>query len=211
MSRLVAHFFSTGVIFSLCLGLTACPSSKGKGDGEGGSISDQDLALEQSRYGEGNIPEARSGGIFDDVYFDYDSSAVKQNFYDAIKKNASVVAADKTLHLEVEGHCDKRGTNEYNLALGEERAKAVAALLVNYGISPSQVSTISYGEEIPVDPTDSEDAFAKNRRAHFALYRNKSDGAGSPGGRGPAGGQRSGETGVGGGGSARGATTNNTY
>lgn len=147
-------------------------SSTGSGDGTG--ISDSDLALqEQNRFGDGSIPNATEGGVFQDVQFDYDSSVVRSEFHEIIRKNASILSADASLHSEVEGHCDRRGTNEYNLALGEERAKAVAALMVSYGARPDQLSTISYGEEIPLDPADNDAAYAKNRRAHFALYRKK--------------------------------------
>jgi len=151
-------------------------SSKSKNSGAedgSGELSDQDLTVGggQDRFGNGNIPTASEGSAFPDVFFDYDSSAVRQEDYATIEKNAQTLSADSSLKMEVEGHCDRRGTAEYNLALGEERAKAVAALLVSYGAKPSQLSTISYGEEIPLDPRDSDDAYAKNRRVHFAVYR----------------------------------------
>ncbi len=158
--------------------LTSCSSSsKGKNSGMEdsgtGGVSDSDLSVDgqRDRYGNGNIPTASEGTTFPDVHFDFDSSAVKQDEYPTVEKNARMLAADPSLRMEVEGHCDKRGTAEYNLALGEERAKAVAALMVSYGAKPAQLSTISYGEEIPLDPRDSEDAYAKNRRVHFAVFR----------------------------------------
>lgn len=158
----------------LCM--AACSKSSGS-SGEGldgkGAFSDEDLALNANRYGDGTIPEAQEGGLFDDLFFDYDSSSIRPEYHPILQENAKVIQADPTLHAEIEGHCDKRGTNEYNLALGERRAKAVAALLVSYGARASQLSTISYGEEIPLDPGDSEAAYSKNRRVHFALSRNK--------------------------------------
>ncbi len=161
----------------LALSLTAMGCSKSaSGSGKEGTagFSDQDLALEEAnRFGDGSIPQAKEGGLFQDIYFDYDSSLVKPQHHETIRKNASVLSGDPSIHAEIEGHCDRRGTNEYNLALGEERAKAVAAMMINFGVNPEQVSTISYGEEIPLEAGDSEDAYAKNRRAHFALYRKK--------------------------------------
>lgn len=157
-------------------------SSSGSGKENGvelgtGTITDQSLTTDQSRFGEGNIPAAAQGSaLFPDVHFDYDSAAVRPEDADIIRQSAEALRADPTLHAELEGHCDKRGTAEYNLALGEERAKAVAALLVGAGVRADQLSTISYGEEIPVDPSDSEDAYAKNRRVHFAVYRKNASG-----------------------------------
>lgn len=168
----------TRTFLLLCLlGAVSCSatSSGGQKGDDIPTFSDEDLALAQGgeRYGDGSIPEAREGGLFQDVYFEYDSAVVSPEFREQLRQNAAVLEKDSTLHAEIEGHCDKRGTNEYNLALGEERAKAVASLMVSFGASPSQISTISYGEEIPLDPADNEQAFAKNRRAHFALYRVK--------------------------------------
>ncbi|OVE79742.1 hypothetical protein BVY02_02350, partial [bacterium J17] len=138
-------------------------------DGEG--FSDEDLALSGKQWGNGNIPEAQADGLFKDLHFAYDSSAITEEHRQELRANAEILVGDPSIHAEIEGHCDKRGTNEYNLALGEERAKAVASILVSYGVSPSQLSTISYGEEIPIDPGNSETAFAQNRRVHFALFR----------------------------------------
>lgn len=172
----VATFAITCAVLST--GFTACSSSsKGKNNGldeNGVGISDQDLALDKNRYGTGNIPVASEGGNqFPDVHFDYDSAVVQQADYEIVRSNAKLLSSDPSMQMELEGHCDKRGTAEYNLALGEERAKAVAALLVSFGARADQLSTISYGEEIPLDPRDADDAYAKNRRVHFAVYRKK--------------------------------------
>ena len=80
--------------------------------------------------------------------------------------------------MEIEGHCDSRGTNEYNLALGKSRAKTVARYLVNLGVQPDQLSTITYGEEIPLETGESESSFSVNRRAHFAIFRNQASSQG---------------------------------
>ena len=163
--------------------LSACSSSsKSKNnngvDEDASTLNDQDLSLDSNnkngtRFQGGNIPVATEGGSFPDIFFDYDSAVVRQEDRAIVESNAKLLSGDRSLQMEIEGHCDKRGTAEYNLALGEERAKAVAALMVSFGASADQLSTISYGEEIPLDPADSDAAYAKNRRAHFAVFRKK--------------------------------------
>lgn len=162
------------VLFTGCSSTSSGGDGEGDGTGEDSTISDEELALaNQARWDEGSIPKAQKDGLFRDIQFSYDSAAIESQYHEVLKKNAEFLLSDPTLHAEVEGHCDKRGTNEYNLALGEERARAVAKWLVNNGVPASQLSTISYGEEIPIDPAENDAAFAKNRRAHFALYRKK--------------------------------------
>lgn len=173
----------------LLLSTASCSkSSKKSGSGElaegdiAGSttgLSDEDLALQnQKRFGGGNIPMAEAGGMFQDVYFEFNASSVSSDQHDAVRQNAEKLQQDPNLKVQVEGHCDKRGTSEYNMALGEERAKSVAKLLTTYGVKPSQLSIVSYGEEVPLDPSEGEAAYAKNRRAHIALV-NREGGEGN--------------------------------
>ena len=103
------------------------------------------------------------------VFFGYDSSEIDAAGRAVIETNADVLNRNPTWTVTVEGHCDSRGTPEYNLALGERRAYAVRDYLVGLGISPGRVQTISYGEEFPFVPGDVEDAWAANRRAHFVV------------------------------------------
>jgi len=164
-------------VLLLLSSLSSC-SKGGSGvgeDGEGdGRLVDENLALEQNRWAEdGSIPKAMADGLFDDIHFGFESSVVAVEDREKIRKNAQTLQQDPSFRVEVEGHCDKRGTNEYNYALGEQRANSVASLLVSYGALESQVATVSYGEEIPLDPADDEDAYSKNRRVHFAVYRAK--------------------------------------
>lgn len=162
---------------ALVASLSAC-SKSGSGKDQGledsaSGIADQDLNVDRARFGEGNIPNAQAGTIFKDVHFDFDSSVVRPDDAEVIVTNANMLKEDSSLRVELEGHCDKRGTAEYNLALGEERAKAVAALLVSRGVAAEAITTISYGSEIPLDPRDSEDAYMQNRRVHFSVYRKR--------------------------------------
>lgn len=173
---LIASF--SAVVLSSCSSSSKSKNNEGAEDGSASGLSDQDLALENARkdggrYQGGNIPVPKEGGKFPDIFFDYDSAVVKQEYQEIVQSNAKLLKSDPSLQMEIEGHCDKRGTAEYNLALGEERAKSVAAMMVKFGASASQLSTISYGEEIPLDPADNDAAYAKNRRAHFAVFRKK--------------------------------------
>ncbi len=106
-------------------------------------------------------------GIF---YFDFDQAIVKRAGHAELNKHAEVLADNRMLRVRLEGHADERGTREYNLALGERRANAVAAYLVAQGASRSQIEVISYGEEKPVDAGHNESAWAKNRRVEI-VYR----------------------------------------
>ena len=171
------YFVPLTFIGLACLtGCSSTGSGQGSENGEG-TFSDQDLALqEKQRWADGNIPVASEGnGLFDDIHFEYDSAAISAENQDKIRQNAQELIKDRSMSIELEGHCDKRGTNEYNLALGEERARAVARLMVNFGVEARQIKTISYGEEIPLDQADDESAFAKNRRVHFAPYHMSSN------------------------------------
>jgi peptidoglycan-associated lipoprotein len=114
-------------------------------------------------------PEESDAVIYDMemVYFAYDKSVITTAFADVIKKNYEWIEENPDLQIQLEGHCDERGTNEYNLALGERRAKAVFDYLVSLGASPSQFSLVSFGEERPADEGSNEVAWRKNRRVEF--------------------------------------------
>lgn len=106
---------------------------------------------------------------FDTIYFDFDKSDIRSDQRSAINRNAELLSKYSTVRIQIEGHCDERGTNAYNLALGQRRADAAKQFLVEYGISSSRISTVSYGEERPVDTGHSESAWAKNRRCEFII------------------------------------------
>ena len=101
------------------------------------------------------------------VYFDYDSFVVKEDFRSLIESHAKVLAANKGKRMVVEGHTDERGGREYNLALGQKRAEAVAKSLVLLGASDAQLEAVSFGKERPVATGSDESAWAKNRRAEL--------------------------------------------
>lgn len=103
------------------------------------------------------------------VFFDLDSSEVTGSGQAALNTNAALLKKYPSWSVTIEGHCDERGTAEYNLALGERRAVTARAYLVSLGIPADRLRTVSYGKEFPFDPGHDEAAFAKNRRAHFVI------------------------------------------
>ncbi|MEK7685582.1 MAG: peptidoglycan-associated lipoprotein Pal [Verrucomicrobiota bacterium] len=131
---------------------------------------------------EGTIPlSARPDGMFPDrevfkqqtVYFDFDRSAVKPGEKAKIEAVAAHLKNETANKVEIEGHCDERGTEEYNRALGERRALAVREYLVNLGIAADRISTVSFGEDKAAVEGHDEAAWAKNRRGEFVLLKPK--------------------------------------
>lgn len=112
---------------------------------------------------------AREKFMKQDVNFAFDSSVLDATAQAILKDKAAYLKANTSAATTIEGHCDERGTVAYNLALGERRAEAAKAFLVNLGIPAARMTTISYGKEKPLDPAKTEAAYAKNRRAHFVL------------------------------------------
>jgi peptidoglycan-associated lipoprotein len=103
------------------------------------------------------------------VFFDYDSAELEAPGQAALTENAMVLKRYPSWAVTIEGHCDERGTAEYNLALGERRAVAARTYLVSLGIPADRLRTVSYGKEFPFDPGHDDPAYAKNRRAHFVI------------------------------------------
>ncbi|RJP57508.1 MAG: peptidoglycan-associated lipoprotein Pal, partial [Deltaproteobacteria bacterium] len=104
-----------------------------------------------------------------DIHFDFDKFSLTNQAREILAKKVSWLQGHTDLKIKIEGYCDERGSNEYNMALGERRANSAMEYLVTAGVEASRVSTISYGEENPLDPGHNEDAWAKNRRAHFKI------------------------------------------
>jgi peptidoglycan-associated lipoprotein len=102
-----------------------------------------------------------------DVFYDYDKSELRSEAVDQLKTNANWIQVNTSKIVIVEGHCDERGTSEYNLALGERRANSAKDYIVNLGVAPARLKTVSYGEEKPFAAGSNEEAWAQNRRAHF--------------------------------------------
>ncbi len=111
------------------------------------------------------LEEARR--MVKDVFFEFDSAELDEMAVGQLKNNALWLVDNQSISVMIEGHCDERGTYEYNLALGERRAEVTKSFLEKAGVSSSRLGTVSYGEERPFDPGHDEAAWAKNRRAHF--------------------------------------------
>ena len=104
-----------------------------------------------------------------DIYFAFDRFDLSDEARKILTENAKIVLSHSNLMIQIEGHCDERGSNEYNLALGEKRAVSAKLYLIRLGVKGSQLSTISYGEEMPKNPGHTEEAWTKNRRCHFVI------------------------------------------
>ena len=126
----------------------------------------KEVANEQS-----SLMEATATSPVSDINFDFDSSGIRPDAREILQINASYFLKHRATSVIIEGHCDERGTTEYNMALGERRAQETKKYLVNLGIKESLMKTVSYGEERPLYPESNEEAWAKNRRAHFVVTR----------------------------------------
>jgi peptidoglycan-associated lipoprotein len=135
------------------------------------ALKEEDLRDES--FGEGLADQrtmsAKSRFENEDIYFEFDSVRLAPQAQEVLNRKAQWLRANPEMTVIIEGHCDNRGTNEYNLALGEGRAQSAKGYLVDLGIESSRLNTISYGEERPLENAQTEDAWAKNRRAHFVI------------------------------------------
>ena len=139
--------------------LCACACSKKRGGGFDGGTGDD------------NIPGPEAGSELKDINFGFDSSALSETSKNTLRASARWLMDNPSTKTSIEGHCDERGTSEYNMALGERRARSAYDFLRSLGIDASRMSTISYGKEVPLDPGHNETAWAKNRRDHFRVSR----------------------------------------
>jgi peptidoglycan-associated lipoprotein len=103
------------------------------------------------------------------VYFGYDAYTLSAEAKTVLKTNAQIMKDNPSLKIQVEGHCDQRGGIQYNIALGEKRSNGVQKFLTGQGIAKDRISVISFGKEKPVDPSENEAAYAKNRRGNFVV------------------------------------------
>jgi peptidoglycan-associated lipoprotein len=133
------------------------------------SIPVAEQPLGEDAIGNRSLDDLNRDSPFRPAFFSLDSSELDDAGRAIVTGNAEIMKKYPTWVVTVEGHCDERGTAEYNLALGERRAVAVKTYLVALGVPPDRVRTVSYGKEFPFDPGHSETAWSKNRRAHFVI------------------------------------------
>ena len=153
----------------LMTGLSGCKGNGG-GDVDAGDTSNDGGGNERTTSNE--LPEIDINTLFgptglEKIYFDYNSFSLRGDAMAALKRNAEMIKQVRGAIIQIEGHCDERGTQEYNLALGEKRALATREYLMQMGISGDRMVTISYGEEAPENSGHNEAAWSKNRRSEF--------------------------------------------
>jgi len=115
--------------------------------------------------------QSGENGPLEDVHFDYDKAELSDQARAVLEKHALWLQNHRQAKVTVEGHCDERGTVDYNLALGDKRARAASEYLVSLGVAGDRLRTVSYGKEKPLDPAANEHAWSRNRRAHFVVSR----------------------------------------
>jgi peptidoglycan-associated lipoprotein len=168
MKFLTNSFMSVVLLASLTL--VSCGSNKKDGEGLDATqavvddASNSGMSLELN----GDSDSKRAGGLTT-VYFDYDSSKLTSSAKSALDANVAFLTTAANIEIQVEGHCDERGGVQYNLALGERRAKSVKDYLAAKGINAKRVTTVSYGKERPVEFGHDDAAWGKNRRANFVI------------------------------------------
>lgn len=156
-------------ILMLALSISSCSSLKKKSKGGGAddpNLSAQDTGIAFEVNGDSDSGRA---GALKTVYFPYDSSRVTSSAKSVLKSNADFLKRNGGTEVQIEGHCDERGGVQYNLALGERRAKAVRKYLVAHGVDSSRISTISFGKERPIEFGHDESSWGKNRRGNFVV------------------------------------------
>ena len=126
-------------------------------------------AIEEASLKEEAIQKAKDNFLNEDIHFEFDSAVLTPDAQEILKTKAEWLQNNPNVKSTIEGHCDERGTLEYNLALGERRASGAKSFLVDLGIPASRLTAISYGEERPVNPGQNEAAWAKNRRCHLTI------------------------------------------
>jgi len=136
------------------------------------ALRGEDIPISEAPALEFIEPSSEDRLILRNIYFDFDKSNIKPEFQSVLEGIAGWLNERPDKQLLIEGHCDERGTNEYNLALGERRALSVRRYLVGLGIAPDRLHTISYGEERPAAPGHDESAWSQNRRAEFKISAN---------------------------------------
>ena len=163
--------FAALAMMCVALGVAGCSSKKkGVGEGEGAAnVGNQglgDTSLQALQKGELG---ASSGGPLHDIHFSYNDYTVQPQDSSVLRDNANWLNAHPQSNVQVEGHCDERGSEEYNIALGAKRAQSAKDYLITLGISPGRISTISYGKELPLCQDHDETCWAQNRRDHFVV------------------------------------------
>jgi peptidoglycan-associated lipoprotein len=133
-----------------------------------GEVLEEELARrDRDRMRDLSLKDQKSAAQFKDVLFDFDSYVINDEYFQQLNETGNWLKQNKNIRIIIEGHCDEKGTVEYNLALGQKRAESVKVYLAKSGVDAGRIKTISYGKELPADPGHTEDAWARNRRANI--------------------------------------------
>ena len=144
------------------------------GEGQRGGAKESDMGSSSLKdFKEGKSPITPASSPLKDIYFDYDRYDLSADARTILRANADWLKSNPNARVEIEGHCDDRGTNEYNLALGAKRAQSAREYLASLGVAAARLSTISYGEEIPVCKEQDESCWKQNRRARFVILQDR--------------------------------------
>jgi peptidoglycan-associated lipoprotein len=163
-SMFTRAFFTTLMVAFLAVGCSSNRPKNAQDGANGADGSNAGMTLELN----GDSDSNKAGGL-QTVFFGFDSSNLDSAAKSTMKSNADFLKSNTKVDIQVEGHCDERGGRQYNLALGERRAKAVREYLVALGVEAKRISTISYGNERPVSEGHDESAWSKNRRGNFVV------------------------------------------
>ena len=171
------RLFKLATLVAICLLIVGCTGKPKKGDGDGAPAPVDDSAqITGAKAGaewKGDPLENPDSLLYTKtIYFDYDISEIRSDYRDVVIAHGEYLAANPSARVTVEGHCDERGSREYNIALGERRANAVRQLMTLMGASGQQIRTVSYGEERPVAEGHNESAWQLNRRVEI-IYRTR--------------------------------------
>jgi peptidoglycan-associated lipoprotein len=189
--RMACYIFMAGITL---IGGACAPSATGKtdsaasgaagagqpggdqraGEGQRGKTGESDTESSLKQLQEGKSTATAASSPLKDVFFEFDRYDLTSDARTTLRANADWLKSNSSTRVEIEGHCDERGTNEYNLALGAKRAQAAREFLSTLGIPADRLSTISYGEEIPVCREHSESCWQQNRRARFVIVQGRS-------------------------------------
>ncbi len=158
------------------LALAGCSSKKKANEGQGlnpagtnGMNEGNMNGAGGAQYANGSMGGNGAGGPLSDIHFDYNAATIQPQDNSVLKANADWLSAHPNTRVQIEGHCDDRGSEEYNIALGAKRAQAAKDYLTTLGIGADRMSTISYGKELPLCTEQTDDCWAQNRRDHFAV------------------------------------------
>lgn len=168
--------FTVAILMILTFAVSGCAPKQpaeqsAEVSGPQGTVGGSPAGTAPGQAPDGSVSVSTQDGFNKTIYFDYDRYELKPETEQELTGLVNYMKANTGFKVQIAGYCDERGTNEYNIALGDKRARVVQQYCVSSGIDPQRVSIISYGEEHPADPGHDEEAWAKNRRDEFVFSK----------------------------------------